>query len=398
MKRTQVIGFTLFLLSLGASSQTVKDYTTSITAFNNSYVFEKKGDLESSIEAIVKEINDNKNIVYETNIRLGWLNYKAGFYKTSIEHYEKAIALKPTSIEAKTGYNFPAYAMGVNDKVISQYKKILEIDPQNTSVSYNIGSIYYYQNDYKNALPYFSKVYALYPFQYDGLLMFAWTNLKLNKTAEAEPLFNKLALRWPNDPSVLEGLSIIKGDVSKDAALKQKIAKSLELFGKPDYKAAINLLKESYDINSFEVNMLLGWMCNESKLYQESINYYKNCIIINPNSLDPKFGIASPLFSLGNTNELIEQYKKILEIDPQNSTANYRLGSIYYYKKQYENASTFFEKVVTHYPFSYDGLLMQAWNNYQLGKKQEAKELFVRVLMLSNNDKSAMDGLELCSK
>ena len=58
----------------------------------------------------------------------------------------------------------------------------------------------------------------------------------------------------------------------------------------------------------------------------------------------------------------------------------------------------FFEKVVTHYPFAYDGLLMCGWNNYQLGKKQEAKELFVRVLMLSNNDKSALDGLELSSK
>ena len=245
MKKIQILALIVILTSLKISAQTDKDYNTSINAFNTSYVFEKKGDYENSIDVIKKEFNENKNIVYETNLRLGWLNYKAGFYKQSMQHYENAIALKPNSIEAKTGYSLPAYAMGVNDKVIAQYKKILELDPQNTSVSYNLGSIYYYQNDYKNALPYFEKVYNLYPFQYDGLLMFAWTNLKLNKTAEAELLFNKLALRWPNDASVLEGLSLLKVDGTKNAELKQKIAKSIELSGKPDYKSAIAVLKQN---------------------------------------------------------------------------------------------------------------------------------------------------------
>lgn len=398
MKKYILVTFTPIFICLNLISQQTN--TTSITAFNNSYVFEKKGDYESSMDAIKEAMENNSTITYETNLRLGWLHYKAGLYKSAISFYEKAIKLRPSSIEAKTGYNYPACALGLNDKVIEQYKKILEMDPQNTSVSYNLGTIYYYQNDYKNALPYFEKVYKLYPFQYDGLLMYAWTNLKLNNDAEAQELFNKLALRWPNDPSVIEGIGILKADLSKDAQLKQAFAKSYELTGKPDYLKSIETLKSVYEThkNSFELNMLLGWMCNESKLYLESISYYKNAIIINPSSLDPKFGIASPLYALGNTNDLVEQYQKILEIDPQNSTAIYRLGYIYYTKKQYENADNFFEKLVKNYPCSYDGLLMYAWNNYQLGKKTEAKELFIKVLMLKYNDKSALDGFELSSK
>jgi Flp pilus assembly protein TadD len=47
------------------------------------------------------------------------------------------------------------------------------------------------------------------------------------------------------------------------------------------------------------------------------------------------------------------------------------------------------------YPFSYDGLLMYAWTNYQLGKFADAKILFNKVLLLSPADKSAKEGLGL---
>jgi len=40
--------------------------------------------------------------------------------------------------------------------------------------------------------------------------MFAWTNLKLGKTREAQVLFNKVLMLSPDDKSALEGLSLIK--------------------------------------------------------------------------------------------------------------------------------------------------------------------------------------------
>jgi len=53
-------------------------------------------------------------------------------------------------------------------------------------------------------------VVNLYPFGYDGLLMFAWTNLKAGKLREAKILFNKVLMYSPGDKSALEGLSYIK--------------------------------------------------------------------------------------------------------------------------------------------------------------------------------------------
>ena len=71
------------------------------------------------------------------------------------------------------------------------------------------------------------------------------------------------------------------------------------------------------------------------------------------------------------------------------------MGLIYYYKKDYANAYTSFEKIVKLYPFTYDGLLMYAWATYRMNKPAEAKTLFNKVLMLSPGDKSALEGLAL---
>ena len=71
------------------------------------------------------------------------------------------------------------------------------------------------------------------------------------------------------------------------------------------------------------------------------------------------------------------------------------MGLIAFTNKDYNAAYKYYEKLVNMYPFSYDGLLMYAWTNYQLGKFADAKILFNKVLLLSPADKSAKEGLGL---
>jgi len=176
-------------------------------AFSKSYQFETNADYKSAINTL-KEVYDETN--YELNLRMGWLYYKAGLYTESMGYYAKATNLMPYSIEAKLGFVNPAAAAGLWDKVLDQYTKILAIDPQNTTVNYRMGLYHYNKKDYKSAYTYFEKVVNLYPFDYDSVLMFAWTNYQLGKLREAKILFNKVLLIVPNDKSAIEGLSLIK--------------------------------------------------------------------------------------------------------------------------------------------------------------------------------------------
>lgn len=170
--------------------------------------------------------------------------------------------------------------------------------------------------------------------------------------------------------------------------------KSLELENNGKYSAAIEQIKSVYSENSYEINLRLGWLSYQNGDFRQSQAYYQKSISLMPYSIEPRFGIAYPASALGNWNLIVLQYKKILEIDPQNVTAHYRLGMIYYNRKDYETAFPHFEKAVNLYPLTSDALIMLAWTNFQLGKSREAKILFQKVLMLDPDNASATQGLE----
>jgi tetratricopeptide (TPR) repeat protein len=176
-------------------------------AFEKSYFYEYSGEYQKAID-LLKGVYVADS--YEINLRLGWISYMAGFFTESTAYYQKAMEMKPLSIEAKLGFVYPASALGNWEQVKKQYNDILTIDPQNTIANYRMGSIYYGNEDYTTALKYFEKVVNLYPFDHDALLMYGWANLKLGKLREAEVLFQKVIMNKPNDESALEGLGMIK--------------------------------------------------------------------------------------------------------------------------------------------------------------------------------------------
>ena len=172
-------------------------------------------------------------------------------------------------------------------------------------------------------------------------------------------------------------------------------SKSYEYEATSDYANAITTMKTVYDASSYEINIRLAWLSYMSGLFTESVTYYQKAIALMPMSIEAKFGIINPLAALGNWSQVQAQYEKILEIDAKNTTANYRLGMIFYGKKDYAKAITFFQKNVNLYPFTYDSLIMYAWSNFQLGKTREAKVLFNKCLLYNPTDASALEGLSL---
>ncbi|MEI6456851.1 MAG: hypothetical protein WCO93_11235, partial [bacterium] len=176
-------------------------------AFETSYAQEKKGELNKAMNTMTAVYSEDS---YEINARLGWLNYVAGLFTESMAYYQKAIKLRPYAIEARFGYVNPAYALGNLDQVIGQYQEILKIDPQNTTANYRMASIYNGKNDFATAERYVEKVVNLYPFDYDSHLLYGWILLKMNKTREAQVMFNKVLILKPKDVSATQALSQIK--------------------------------------------------------------------------------------------------------------------------------------------------------------------------------------------
>ncbi len=200
-----VIAVILMYFATATSGQGT-NFDTTIKGFQTSYLDEATGNLQGAVDDL-KKIYDEDS--YEINLRLGWLSYSSGQFTESSSYYNRAVALKPFAIEPRFGVILPTAAMGNWEIVINQYKKILEIAPSNTLAMHRLGLVYYGRKEYDKAEMQFDKVVNLFPFDYDGLLMLAWTKFQLKKYREAKVLFNKALMNTPGGQSAIEGLELL---------------------------------------------------------------------------------------------------------------------------------------------------------------------------------------------
>lgn len=177
------------------------------------------------------------------------------------------------------------------------------------------------------------------------------------------------------------------------ADLPAAFAASYAAEAKADYADAIAALKPAY-AGLYEQNLRLGWLYFLAKNYTLSVTYYQKAVDQRPYAIEPKLGLVKPLNALGQVEKMLSLYAAILQVDPQNTQANYWTGVIYLNRKQFDKAARYFERVVNLYPFDYDTSLSLAWTYLNLGKKAEARALYNKVLLIRPNDANALAGLK----
>lgn len=171
--------------------------------FYESYHYEASIDYVKSMQPLLKIYSDKS---YEINIRLGWLNYKAGRHKEACDYYQKAIDLKPKSIEARFGFVLPAAALGNIEHIMAQYMAIVKIDPMNYTANYRLGLILYERKEFDKALPYFNKLHEMFPLDYQVIMMLGWCHKNKTQKKVAKDFFYKALTIKPNDLWAQEGI------------------------------------------------------------------------------------------------------------------------------------------------------------------------------------------------
>ncbi|MGZ3885250.1 MAG: tetratricopeptide repeat protein, partial [Bacteroidia bacterium] len=132
--------------------------------------------------------------------------------------------------------------------------------------------------------------------------------------------------------------------------LETAFSKSYAFEYESQYTKAIAALIE-LNTSTYEVNLRLGWLYYLNKDYATSESFYKKAITIEPGSVEARFGLVLPVSALGNWNSVLSTYMDVIKLDPNNSIANYRIGLIYYNRKEYANAIASVFKVIKLYPF-----------------------------------------------
>jgi tetratricopeptide (TPR) repeat protein len=177
--------------------------------------------------------------------------------------------------------------------------------------------------------------------------------------------------------------------------LQEAFASSYKHETDGDYSKAIDVLRKTYDEQSYELNLRLGWLSYLNGSFTESTAYYNKAIQLMPFSIEARLGFALPASAQGNWDHVVTKYNEILKIDPNHYVTNYRMGLIYYYREDYAMAFKYFERIANMFPFDYDAIHMYAWVHLKQGKKKEAQVLFNKTLLIRPNDASALEGLSL---
>ena len=188
---------------------------------------------------------------------------------------------------------------------------------------------------------------------------------------------------------------VLSGFVLKSQSSELAFSKSYSFEYETQYAKAISALTDLH-IDSYQINLRLGWLYYLSKDYTKAELCYKKAIVLEPTSIEARFGVVLPLSTTGNWNSVLSTYLEVVKLDPNNSTANYRLASIYNTRKDYVNATTYVSRVLKLYPFDYDSNLLYGKILMAQGKNAEAKKHFTKALeynTLSEEAKAALKKL-----
>lgn len=159
------------------------------------------------------------------------------------------------------------------------------------------------------------------------------------------------------------------------------------------YGKAISALQE-LNTDNYEVNLRLGWLHYLNKDYVKSEVHYKKAVVMEPASVEARFGLVLPMSAMGNWNNVIAVYVEILKVDPNNSIANYRTASIYFNRKDYANATVYLARVIKMYPFDYDSNLLNGKILMAQGKNADAKKYFLKALEYNPQSEEAKAALK----
>jgi tetratricopeptide (TPR) repeat protein len=179
-------------------------------AFAVSYKAEASQDYRGAIQAMETLGIETVHAIYEVNLRMGWLSYKAGDNDRSALYYMRAMVLAPQATEPLWGILMPYTAKEEWVKAEKIYKDLLKLDPKNGTANYQLGLIYYYRQNYPEALKYLEVSLKMSPFDYYSMLMNGWTRYFMGQKDEAKMLFERVLRHTPQDASALEGLGLIQ--------------------------------------------------------------------------------------------------------------------------------------------------------------------------------------------
>jgi tetratricopeptide (TPR) repeat protein len=270
--------------------------------------------------------------------------YDRGDLEQAISLYEKLVALRPESVEARTNFGVALAHVGRYDDAIAQYLEALKHDRQNPLVRLNLALAWYKQADFVKAADELSELRKDHPEGQQSLYLLADCYLRLGKNGETVTLLQPAYNANPDDRVIDYALGtaliregrlnegeriidrILKGGDNADVNLLMGAA---QLAG-GDPQKAVFTIRQALDK---EPNLPGGWSLYGQALQdggdsENAKDAFRHAVQADPNDFDANLRLGAILRHDGNPAGAGPYLEHALRLRPSSIPARYQVGSL----------------------------------------------------------------------
>ncbi len=307
------------------SSSTQIDPETEQRLRSLGYVWTRPRDEAAKIKA-GPDPKDKIHIMNYMDDGMGYL--LLGLYDKAIEEYTKIIKEDPENMAGYFNLASAYEEKGELDQAEVFFKKVLEIDPKHCDVYNHLGLIHYHREEWDKALKEFQ--ISLELFEY------------------AETYYNA-SLVWQKKGMIKEAIEAIK--------------RSLEL--DPDYADAWNHLG----------NLYLARNDN-----QEAAQQFEKALELDPRHVTAHNNLGLVFSQRGQIEDAIKEFNKAIEVDPNSAEAHNNLGSLYMGQGKYDQAMNELKKAIGIRPEYKNAIINLGMLYVKLNDLQNGEVLFRKII------------------
>ncbi len=271
-------------------------------------------------------------------------------YNEAITQYKSALEIsKNSEIYFKIAYAYEEGSM--LEEAIAVYERLDLGNEKNENNQFKekikdlllrAGDNAVLSNQFVKATAYFKRILENYPDELDIHYRLGETLLMQNMTGEAINEFNFIKEKDPDFPGIKEKLEELSFTIIFSLIKERKLDE------------AIIRCKEILTRNPEDMEALygLGIIYNEKDLIDESIDIFEKIAKKDVNFKNVKLKLvqlytnkAEAFFAKIRYQDAFEQYKKIIQIDPDNIECVYKVALLYDKRKRYDEALEYYEKI-----------------------------------------------------
>lgn len=342
-------------------------------------IFEKKGNVKSAKEQyqrIIQLVPEGTELAKLAEAKLAIFNGEENLARGELikarSEFEKALAIDPNNYSARMSLATVYHSLGNLQKAQDILLTLIDEDPNNLDARLKLGTLYLEENKPNDAVNELEFVIA-----HGKDSSFAkQANALLDKIRQAEKKQSGREL------TIEQRIALYKEEVKEDTNNRQAwLDLGLLYIRLQRTDEAKNALENVIRITPDDTKALaiLAGLYRDSGMLDKAIETYKHALELekNPNqrkNLEHQLAIvkARKSFNDGNMKDAEEQFKKIIDNDKNNYTANFYLGLIYSRDGKMEDAIQEYQKVLKVVPGHLSARLNLAIAYEQVGRDEDA--------------------------